>query len=326
MNNKKKIIALKSTKGFYISEDIAGYNSSHIGDYFFNGEKPEKTFKKEWFFVNKEPKKIEKEVKQPNINYRFEIIDSNSFPNLNKVYKKEDVVIEEPCYENEYNYTYTEEFKKIFSLYELKSDEQPDVMESIDFECVIIGEVEDIKESKPFSYEVYAGGFISKGTTQITNESVIRRLFDEIAVPSILLHEKPCKLTSKQSFDIVRYYVKRNIDAKYAEVSSDYDFCFSVFKVIGLAEKEDYTVNINVMSKRKPKYETRYRNTRKVQVFEMTYSPENYKGYTPIPCFEGKDEEDLNNNIEKFLEDLMKKINAPLVDCPHCKGMGVITN
>ena len=123
---------------------------------------------------------------------------------------------------------------------------------------------------------------------------------------------------------IVKYDFKENIDSKYATITSDYDFCFTVKKKIELFTPEKYELDVSPIKARKPRYETRYRKTREHEIFEMTYSPENYKGYTPIKEFEGKDLKDLKHNIEVFCKNLIEKINTPLKDCPHCKGYGVI--
>ena len=83
---------------------------------------------------------------------------------------------------------------------------------------------------------------------------------------------------------------------------------------------------MNFGTKKKPKYETRYRKSREVEVFNMTSAKDKYNNYTIIKGFEGNSEEDLKNKIDTYLEELMAIINEPLHDCPHCKGMGVILN
>jgi hypothetical protein len=57
---------------------------------------------------------------------------------------------------------------------------------------------------------------------------------ERMLTPEFALHERPCSITSKQTYDIVRYYVKENIDPKQAEVTSDYDFCFTVKKKVAI--------------------------------------------------------------------------------------------
>jgi len=143
-------------------------------------------------------------------------------------------------------------------------------------------------------------------------------ILDQITTHPILLSTKPCKLSRQDSYNIVRKYIKSNIDPKWASITSDYDFCFAVSKTIQ-HEPEKYSVNVG---KRKPKYETRYTRSRTAQVYKVAPSPR--EGYPVIEQFEGKNEEDLRNNIQKFLDELIEIINKPLVECEHCKGYGVI--
>ncbi|MNW57759.1 hypothetical protein D3C74_355840 [compost metagenome] len=53
-------------------------------------------------------------------------------------------------------------------------------------------------------------------------------------------------------------------------------------------------------------------------------APKPYQSYPTIHKFTGNNEEELNHNINTYLEELMKKINQPYVECEHCKGMGVV--
>jgi excinuclease UvrABC ATPase subunit len=97
-----------------------------------------------------------------------------------------------------------------------------------------------------------------------------------------------------------------------------------VSKLIELHDPESYKVNVNQYKRRAPKYETRYRKTREVKVFEMTHDEKCYGNYTVIKGFSANSQAELAAVIDNYLDDLMKTINEPLVDCPHCKGMGVI--
>ena len=90
MTNKKdenilKINAIKTDNGYYINQITESYNSSYIQNYFYDGEKPKKTYLDKWYLISSSPKKIEKTVNQPNINYRYELIDkklSSTFPEV----------------------------------------------------------------------------------------------------------------------------------------------------------------------------------------------------------------------------------------------------
>lgn len=76
--------------------------------------------------------------------------------------------------------------------------------------------------------------------------------------------------------------------------------------------------------RRKPKLEKRFQTKRGVEIYNV--APKPYQSYPIVEPFSGKDVEDLKSNIKKFLDDLMAKINEPLVECKCCKGRGVILN
>ncbi|MBT9174671.1 MAG: hypothetical protein DDT22_00332 [candidate division WS2 bacterium] len=300
--NGKAYINLQPLVGSYSIEYI-----EHIDRLLFDGIKSEKTYMPPWVVLPSVPSKVEVLTRQPNINHRYELADvslkSDRIP----------LIIEKgKTLEGE---TMAEWFCQISSLYIEKSDPQPDKLVPVSAEFNILMEIEKIS--------------FADTTSPIfpSIKNAENQLIDKIMFPPITLPEKPCRLSSKESYNIIREYVKRNINSDVAKITSDYDFCFSVGKKIILLDKEGYTVDVNASffgRKKRPKYETRYRKERISPIFEMTYSPENYKGYTPIQGFTGNNHKDLQENIEKYLKKLMEDINRPLKDCPHCNGMGVI--
>ena len=320
-----KLIAIKADKGYYITDNINndGYYGTGIKVLKFDGEKLKTTFHKDWFIINNIPENIEREKHRPSINIRYELDSPEAFPELKKIYKGSEVIIKESCSENDYNREITEEFQKIASLYSYKSELGEMIYEPIEFEFEIIGEMKNIPDNTPFDYEVESETNYGK-TYNIYNNDIVRNLIDKIVTPPILMHLKPCSLTSHDSYRIVRQYVKQHIDLNVAKITSDYKFCFTVQKVIKLDKAEEHTMVSNFFSKKKSKYTTEYRNSREVKIFEMGWSPRCYEGYAPIEGFKGKDEKDLKKNVDKYLKDLITKINEPLIECPHCKGMGVI--
>lgn len=320
-----KLIAIKTDRGYYITDNINndGYYRTEIKTLKFDGEKPKTTFHKDWFIIKKFPKSVMREKDRPSINKRYELDAPEMFPKLKKIYNGNEVIINEPCSENDYTREITEEFRKIASLYTYKDESGEMIYEPIEFEFEIIGRMKNISDNTPFAYEVENEADYGK-TYNIYNNDIVRNLIDKIVTPPILIHLKPCSLTSHDSYKIIRQYVKQNIDLSVAKITSDYNFCFTVQKVIGLAEEEEYTMTQNLFSKRKTKYITKYRNSREVKIFEMGWSPRCYEGYTPIKGFKGKDEKDLKKNVDKYLKDLINRINEPLVECKHCNGMGVI--
>ncbi len=143
-----------------------------------------------------------------------------------------------------------------------------------------------------------------------------------ISTPKPLLASKPCKLTRKYSYDIVRGYIKKHIDKNYAYISSDYDFCLTVQKILKLQESE--THEMFGLFDGKPKGKKKFID-KKVEIFKTSPPEKNGKprdGYPLIEPFKGDNINDLFSIVEKYLKDLMLIINEPLKECSHCKGTG----
>jgi hypothetical protein len=206
------------------------------------------------------------------------------------------------------------------SLYVEISDPQPDKEVDDTFEFVELFDVGEIKSPPEIKYPInerLVSYSDKKVTDYVTNGSLEHQVLDKIIFPAIMIHETPCRLSSKDTYNLVREHIKRNINPKIARVTSDYDFCFEVAKVIGMADaREEKFTPIYHSGRRKPRVETRLVSTRQVRVFEMTSDKDKYGDYTVIDGFEGKTEADLKQQIDIYLEELMKYINEPLKDCP----------
>ena len=144
--------------------------------------------------------------------------------------------------------------------------------------------------------------------------------------PEILLSERPCKFTSKQMYDITRQYIIEHIDNSVAQITSNYDFCFEVKKLIPLIEPETITYqHIFARTKReRNKIHTRVKKYNEKTIFEMTNEQEHYKGYTVIPEMCANSEAELKEKVDTWLESLIEIINKPLCQCPHCQGTGYL--
>jgi len=323
-----KILAIECDDGkFFISEQETNNYNSNIQNYYFDGSKPEKSFCDNWYVVKSKPRKIEKEISQPDINHRYILIDKSMQNEKIKLELKRDNVA---YYDkNKYCWIWKDEYSTYKSLYSLVSDKQSAIRENIDFELELLMKVKDVPVPNNFSYDIQRTQWSHEGLTKITNESVNHQLIDKLIFPKPLLPQRLCMFSSTQTYKIVRQYVKQHINLEIAEITSDYNFCFTVKKKIPLSEPVKYQTDVNWSlfgRKRKPKYVTRYRKERKIDCFEMTHSPENYKGYTPIKGFQGENQLDLQDKIDIYCEELVKFINTPLEDCKYCKGLGVINN
>ena len=290
-----KLVMIKSKSNNYISDNVKneGYFHTKIPSLIFDGIKLESTYNKDWFKISSVPTKIERMKPKQKINQRYEL--KEGYPESELTPK---VVPSSEFYD---------EYESVSGLYTYKYDEVDEGLEEVEFELNIIEELDTGFEIKEVKFQPQYN------------------FLDKLETHPILLPMKPCKLTHQQSYNIIRNHIKNNIDSKYARITSDYDFCLTVKKVIELYTPRQYQVDINAMHKRrKPKYETRFQKNREVTIFEV--APKSYQDYTVVTPFEGNDYDDLIKNIDGYLNELMIKINEPLKECECCKGNGVIIN
>ena len=320
MTEIKKIIGIKCKNKYYISQESPAYDSG-LGGYLINNKKPEKSFHKNWYIIDSIPETFQHYVGQPCINRRYELID------ITMESKKTPFVLFPDIVEDKEDTNYWKDEYSIYkSLYKYVYDKQPDKIEDVPFEYKTIMEVKEIREYAGFAYDVQKTQWASDRVTKLSDISIQHQILDQIVFPDILLSARPCSLSPEDTYKIVRQYIKQNINYEVASITSDYNFCFTVKKKIALSEPEMYEVDINnawfSKRKRKPKLETRYNKYREIECFNM--APKSYQNYRTISGFKGKDQDDLKNNIDSYCNNLVEYINEPLIDCPHCKGRGVI--
>lgn len=329
MEEEIHLIAIEvGGKKFYIANKKGigdEYFREYLERYLFDGKKSKPTFLKGWVLVDKLPERISEMNSQSNINYRFELQDKSLLSKkIPLVILKEDVVTKED------SYVWKEDMAQYRSLYVENSDEQPDIEVGVPFTIETIMEVSEIVKPSEFGYIVPRSQWTSDGMKEITEDDVNYKLIERIFYPDILLPQRPCFFTSEQSYKIVRQYVKDNIDAKYAVITSDYDFCFTVKRRIPLSEFQTYSVDVNFMHnmlskrQRKPKYVQKQKKEREEECFAMSWSPKAYSGYTPIQGFEADTQENLKEKVDNYCKELIKFINKSFIDCKNCKGDGVV--
>lgn len=316
-----KIKAIKTDVGYYLQEDRVQNRwntNSGLENYIFDGAAVQKTFNPQWVKVDRKPKVVKKLKNKTYTNKRFELIN----PEL--VSDKIKLVIPFSNIETDGDFNWTGEYSSLQSLYCYKHDEEKSQYEEVDFELEVILECDQIKEYGGFSYPIQRTCWESEGYTNLTLDDLTHEELDTILFPDIILPARVSKLTNEQSYKIIRKYIQDNINPKYARITSDYDFCLSVSKRISLSEPEPYQKQINSLSAKKPKYKTEYRHERGLTFYEV--APKAYQKYPVVTPFVGKNIEELKESIDKFLEELINKINEPLKDCECCKGRGVVWN
>ena len=319
-----EIIGIKTNDGYYITDNLKNesYFSSQIKSKIINSEPVESTFHNSWFKINGEPKTVQQYEPQPPINRRYELKDNFLSDKLKDMYLWDDVFVE---INEDYENVFIKEFSAIFPLYEYKEDKQLPILKDVEFTYRTLTEIDEIKTPSTFSYK-RVGQWNHEKYPPATEKDLEFDMISKIITPALLLPSTPCSLNRKATYDIIRAYVKENINPKVAEITSDYDFCFTVKKKIDLAKEHKYEVDVNnsIFSnkKRKPKYETRLQKSRSVQVFEMCHAP--YQGYTSIEPFKAENQDDLKTYIDNYLDHLIKVINEPLCECDKCNGTGVL--
>jgi len=324
--DKLKVYAIETNNGVYISRDpdISRYGQSNFASHLFDGVKSQDTFASGWSRIDNPPRRVSHIVYRPNINPRFILIDDSL---VSERIPKE--LTEEQAGErlNCSTFQWKPEYEIYQSLYLHISDEQPPIEVDDEFEYIVLAKIDDVKEPNKISYP-YQETKLYGQSGKVTNENVKHSIIDQIVYPVLTIHERPCKLTSKQTYNIVREHVKLNINPKVAKVTSDYDFCFTVEKIIPISKpySYEYDARPSWSKRRKPEMKTRWVNDKKIICFEMTSAEDMYKGYTPIKPFEGNSEDDLKDNIDTYLEALMAYINEPMKECPNCNGQGVLFN
>lgn len=321
MNNKPAdkltILCVKTNKGCFISDCTAttgydyNYHNNIVNKLFFDGKQPTGTYYPNWFYIEQYPTKIQRECRGEYINKRYELIDTSLESD------KMPLVIP---YEEENNYN----SNMIESLYRFTCDQEPNYMEDVECDIQVVCEIDNYNFPPLFEYSARTKTDFSDRVYTIKNADVQHQLIDKMIFPAVLLHERPCKFTSKQMYDMTRQYILEHIDNSVATVTSNYDFCFEVKKLIPLIEPETITYqNIFGRTKReRNKIHTTIKKYNEKSIFEMTHAQARYKGYTTIPEMTANSEAELKEKVDTWLEGLMEIINKPLCLCPHCLGTG----
>lgn len=232
-------------------------------------------------------------------------------------------------------YEYSGEFGSYASLYEPVFEELPAKLVSVDVELVLLGELQIDNLTKPEETKV---SVVSKNgwnelKTQISLASIVN--YDDlirIVVPDFMLHNHPCSLSSEQVYKIVRAYLQENIDRKVAKITSDYDFCFTVEKIITKHKPVSKSVELkksNGHSYSTPRFTKIETTSVYAKIFEMTYSgyigrQEGYNGYTPIAPWKADNLADMQMQVKFYLDKLLEVINEPMKECNCCKGTGFL--
>lgn len=312
------IIMIKTDKGCFITDCKVtsgydyDYHKTQIDKLLFNGELATKTYVKNWMFVKEYPTTVQKTKPDYDVNIRWELKNKDMESKVLPItrYDMDGIDYDDP----------------IRDLYTRFADREKGGLEDVEVEFDVVLEVENFEFPPDFKYDWTDTSNFQRTPRQITKANIKHQLLDKLIIPEILLHNTPCEISSVDLYRLVREHVKKNIDNTCAKITSDYDFCFSVKKLIPLFKPREYTYTNPFASTKKARQKVNHAvdKFREVEIFQMTDDKQNYKGYSPIKPITANSEQELKEKIDFFLDELMKHINEPLIACSCCDGKGYL--
>lgn len=323
-----KIIGINAGDDYIIGEvPREPYRSSKLTHTMLaDGSPMRPTFSRDWYLVGSKPTKLERVVPEKKVTVAYELSDksliSEDRPERIEVSDMEWGDWDE--YDRDAINEAAKTYKKFQALYEPVVEVIPEKLELIDFEIVDELTVDKYRDPSECTY-AYSKTWVDKGTVAPHYQGLSKILF-----PSIIHPATPCRFSSEDVYNILRAKIQKGLDRDYAKITSDYDFCFEVSKVVPVAEP--YTVRtekLNARGKRyrKPRYNTRYIKSETFKAFKMSHkkSGDSYgesKGYWIAPELIGDNTDDLREQVEYMAKDLLDQLNKPVAQCPTCKGRG----
>lgn len=292
--NTLKINAVKTDAGVFINHSVNNHSSSVLETLFINGENPKRAHVKNWFVIDEMPVSIKKQMPDIRKYNQWKLID----PDMESKALPLTVEYDELSFDD-----------SIADLYSAEYEVVPGKLVDMPFEVEVITEVKNFRLPPKVDYKAERKRGYRTVEVIIDNTNFEHQLLDKLIIPEILLHEYPCKLSSQELYQIVRQHVKENIDPVHAKVTSDYDFCFKVSKVVqiyGPGQVDHNKLMNGTFSQKKA-----ILAEKEFVIFEMTPENQLYKGYTPIKGMSANNQTELKEKIDKFLDELMKFINEP---------------
>lgn len=224
-------------------------------------------------------------------------------------------------------------YASIASLYEPEFVVLPEEVEPIEVELVKLRDlhVENYNAPTAMKFQYRDGNYNEPIREGDLSAVAVFSDIERMLTPEFLLHTRPCSLTSQQVYKIVRAHVLNNIDSKVARITSNYDFCFEVQRVVEHKPVETKTEKLTSSGRsyKPPRFTSRTTDSKLVKLFGMTWlgadKGKGYGGYSVIEGWKANNLQELYDNMQQYLSDLMQEINKPVIECSVCNGTGCLT-
>lgn len=320
-----KLEYYQSNLGIFIKSEYA-YNNFYVNDIPFTDGITRKGFRQ---FDIQSIDKVERKSFPTTVTlgYKLKVVElaSDKIPTYLKTEEVGLYLDDDGC-------TRWTNHEEIYGLYVDDTVQKEGTLEPVEYELVCLGNLQIDNIDSPATMVInVTNGKQPEPKGYDLSSLVTYSDLEQMLTPEFLLHERPCKLTSKQMYSIVRSWVKANINPKCAEITSDYDFCFTVKRKL-----YHPTVTIRTEIKKQngrsyatPKFTSHTKSFDKIEIFAMTWEGYRgtggcggYEGYTCIPPLEGSSLKDISERLKYYLETLMEEINKEADQCQCCKGCG----
>jgi hypothetical protein len=314
-----------SNIGVFLKE-FTNYNSSGLKNYKFNGiEYDIPKINGFYHFQNEmEINTIEQFIKPQKCIIGFELKISTFESDKIKAY----INLAEVSRDSDGDWM--GEYESIRGLYkEVYSNEDP-FWEMLEVEHVLLGNlhITDFEAPQKMGIKIIESVGFSSQTKEVDLGSIVRyNQIGEMLTPEFLLHDRPCILSSDNVYKIVRQHIIENINGKFASITSNYDFCFTVKKKVKIKPIQ-YSTEVKTSRGRSyipPRFVQNATLFKEVEIFEMCPSKK-YNKYTVIAPWHANSLKEMNEHMKIYLEELMDYINMDLEECPHCNGTGHIVH
>ncbi len=331
-----KFLAYKTNLGLILKSNVPYYPQDLSKLYLINN-KIVSPLNKSWFLLDdQEIISVQKKVPESQVQVGWELDSNNQIAGLGLPKTQ---TMEELKYfynSDKEEYEYQGPLAGVGNLYQKVFETIPEYWEEINFEIQIIRniniEIENISnpiEMKIMSY--HQGDFGIKPLEFDLKSVTTWGELEKILTPEFLLHERPCEISSQNLYKIIRTHVIQNLDRSKCKITSDYDFCFGVKRIVPVkpyvVKNEQYKAGFK--SYNPPKFKNETVTTKEVDCFEMTHDQADgngrgYKGYTIIPALKANNLKQLSEYLKQYLDDLITNLNTSVLECQHCAGTGHI--